>query len=132
MTATLTYIGKITTPYTSVEECPNNIQAQGPTCQITVFEEFKRGLNGLAVDDNILVLYWLAGAHRDQMAQVGREGGSKGTFALRSPHRPNPIGAAVLPIDAIDNGVITVRGLDCLDNTPLIDIKPAIYFETAN
>lgn len=128
MTATLTYIGKIKTPYTSVEECPNNIQAQGPICRIMVFEEFKQGLSGLAVGDNILVLYWLADAQRDQMVQ----GGSKGTFALRSPHRPNPLGAAVLSIDAIDNGVITVRGLDCLDNTPLVDIKPSTHRENAN
>lgn len=132
MTATLTYIGKITTPYTSVEECPNNIQAQGPTCRIKVFDEFKQGLRGLAVGDIILVLYWLTDAQRDQIVKVGRRGSSKGTFALRSPHRPNPIGAAVLSIDAIDSGVITVAGLDCLDNTPLIDIKPAIYLETEN
>ncbi|MEF1260984.1 TrmO family methyltransferase, partial [Vibrio harveyi] len=43
--------------------------------------------------------------------------------------RPNPIGAAVIPIESIDEGVIKVRGLDCLDSTPLVDIKPAIYFE---
>ncbi|CAH0529297.1 tRNA (N6-threonylcarbamoyladenosine(37)-N6)-methyltransferase TrmO [Vibrio hippocampi] len=132
MTATLNFIGKISTPYTSVEACPNNIQAQGPTCRITLFEEFKPGLSGLAVGDNILVLYWLADAQRDQVVQVSRGGDRKGTFALRSPHRPNPIGAAVLPITAIDNGVISVRGLDCLDNTPLIDIKPAIYRENVN
>ncbi|MCL9776079.1 TrmO family methyltransferase domain-containing protein, partial [Vibrio methylphosphonaticus] len=111
---------------------PNNIQAQGVTCQITLFDEFKQGLKGLAISDNILVLYWLSDAQRNPILQVARNGDSKGTFALRSPHRPNPIGAAVLPIDAIDNGVITVRGLDCLDNTPLIDIRPAIYKEKAN
>ncbi|MFA0692944.1 TrmO family methyltransferase, partial [Vibrio splendidus] len=43
--------------------------------------------------------------------------------------RPNPIGAAVLPIEKIENGTVTVRGLDCLNNTPLLDIKPAIYRE---
>lgn len=128
MTTKLTYIGKITTPYTFVEECPNNVEDQGPTCRITLFEKFKQGLSGLAAGDNILVLYWLMDAQRDQMVQVGRQGQSKGTFALRSPHRPNPIGAAELSIEAIDidNGVITVRGLDCLNNTPLIDIKPAM------
>lgn len=132
MSVTLTYIGKIATPYSSVEECPNNIQAQGVTCQITVFDKFRQGLNGLSLGDNILVLYWLSDAQRNQMVKVGKGGDRKGTFALRSPHRPNPIGAAVLPIEAMENGVITVRGLDCLDNTPLVDIKPAIYREKAN
>ena len=52
-----------------------------------------------------------------------------GTFALRSPHRQNPIAAAVLPIDAIDSGCVSVRGLDCLNGTYLLDIKPAIMHE---
>lgn len=126
MTASLTYIGKISTPYNSINECPNNVQAKGPTCTITLFDEFKHGLESLAVGDSILVLYWLADAKRDQLIQAGCGGVSKGTFSLRSPHRPNPIGAAVIPIQAIEDGVITVKGLDCLDNTPLLDIKPAI------
>ncbi|WP_261817048.1 tRNA (N6-threonylcarbamoyladenosine(37)-N6)-methyltransferase TrmO [Vibrio gallicus] len=129
MTATLTYIGKITTPYHRVEQCPNNIQSQGPLCQITVREEFKQGLKGLTIGQDILVLYWLADAERDLLIQSNKHGDNKGTFALRSPHRPNPIGAAVLSIEAIEGAVITVKGLDCLDNTPVIDIKPAIYKE---
>ena len=52
-----------------------------------------------------------------------------GTFALRSPHRPNPIAVAVLPIVAIDSGSVSVRGLDCLNGTHLLDIKPAIMHE---
>jgi tRNA (Thr-GGU) A37 N-methylase len=52
-----------------------------------------------------------------------------GTFALRSPHRPNPIAAAVLPIEAIDGNRVAVRGLDCLDGTSLLDIKPAVRSE---
>ncbi|MDN3680907.1 SAM-dependent methyltransferase [Vibrio tapetis subsp. quintayensis] len=129
MTAALKFIGKITTPYTSVEVCPNNIQPQGPICKIVVFDEFKQGLTGLTVGDNILVLYWLANAQRDVLEHAVSGGDSKGTFALRSPHRHNPIGAAVLPIEAIDEGVLTVKGLDCLDNTHLVDIKPALYSE---
>ncbi|GAL31788.1 uncharacterized conserved protein [Vibrio maritimus] len=57
------------------------------------------------------------------------EDGKKGTFALRTPHRPNPIGAAVVPIIALKGNVIIVRGLDCLTGTALLDIKPAIYKE---
>jgi len=48
---------------------------------------------------------------------------------LRTPNRPNPIGVAVLSIEQIIDGVITVRGLDCLDGTPLLDIKPAMSGE---
>ncbi|MEZ9349642.1 TrmO family methyltransferase [Vibrio splendidus] len=131
MSAELKFIGRITTPYHSVAECPNNIQPDnGPICEIKLDAEFQQGLLGLHSGDHILILYWLEGANRDELIQSwDDETPIKRTFALRSPHRPNPIGAAVLPIDKIENGTVTVRGLDCLNNTALLDIKPAIYRE---
>lgn len=131
MSTELRFIGQITTPYKSVSECPSNIQPDnGPMCKIKLDAEFQQGLLGLNTGDHILILYWLEGAKRDELIQSWEEDTpTKGTFALRSPHRPNPIGVAVLPIKKIENGAITVRGLDCLNNTPLLDIKPAIYKE---
>ncbi|OCH64164.1 tRNA (N6-threonylcarbamoyladenosine(37)-N6)-methyltransferase TrmO [Vibrio splendidus] len=131
MFAELKFIGRITTPYHSVSECPNNIQPDnGPLCEIKLDDVYQQGLLGLNRGDHILILYWLEGAKRDELIQRwDEETPTKGTFALRSPHRPNPIGAAVLPIEQIENGTVTVRGLDCLNNTPLLDIKPAIYKE---
>lgn len=125
-TPQLEFIGQIRTPYTDISQCPNNIQSQdGPVCEIQLRSQYHQGLVGLEVGQKILVLYWLSGANRQPEMMQGKNG----TFALRSPHRPNPIGAAVLPIESIDERVIKVRGLDCLDGTPLVDIKPAIYFE---
>ncbi|WP_164139684.1 TrmO family methyltransferase domain-containing protein, partial [Stenotrophomonas maltophilia] len=49
---------------------------------------------------------------------------TRGTFALRSPARPNPIGTAIVTLIGVDGGTLSVRGLDCLDGTPLIDLKP--------
>jgi tRNA-Thr(GGU) m(6)t(6)A37 methyltransferase TsaA len=78
-----------------------------------------------------LVLYWLDEADRDALLQQPKDGGEeRGVFALRSPHRPNPIGAATVKIERIADGCIQVRGLDCLDETPLLDIKPAIFAAT--
>ncbi|MCK8075079.1 tRNA (N6-threonylcarbamoyladenosine(37)-N6)-methyltransferase TrmO [Vibrio sp. 1CM2L] len=131
MAAELKFIGRIATPYHSVSECPNNIQPDnGPICKIILDDVYQQGLLGLNGGDHILILYWLEGAKRDELIQSRNdETPTKGTFALRSPHRPNPIGAAVLPIEKIENHTVTVRGLDCLNNTPLLDIKPAIYRE---
>ncbi|MDA0147903.1 tRNA (N6-threonylcarbamoyladenosine(37)-N6)-methyltransferase TrmO [Vibrio sp. LaRot3] len=129
MRAEINYIGTIATPYTSLTQCPSNIDTDGPNCQIMLFDSYKSGLEGLKTGEEILILYWLEQAQRSQMVQEGKQGITKGTFALRSPHRPNPIGAAVLPIESINNGCITVKGLDCLDGTPVIDIKPAIKKE---
>ena len=55
---------------------------------------------------------------------------ARGTFALRSPVRPNPIAASVVRLLHIDGNVLSVVGLDCLDNTPLLDIKP--YFASTD
>lgn len=131
MSAELKFIGRIATPYHSVSECPNNIQPDnGPIGEIILDDVYQQGLLGLKTGDHILILYWLEDAKRDELIQSwDEETQCKGTFALRSPHRPNPIGAAVLPIEKIESGTVTVRGLDCLNNTPLLDIKPAIYRE---
>lgn len=129
MENTLISIGHIQTPYTTLTECPRNIETNGPTCSLVVKDEFKEGLTGLEVQQNILILYWLEGTNRELMIQS--KSPKKGTFSLRSPHRPNPIGAAVLPIVSIVDGVIIVEGLDCLNNTKLLDIKPAIKRETS-
>ncbi|MBC7006055.1 SAM-dependent methyltransferase [Photobacterium sp. BZF1] len=138
MKAELTFIGTISTPYKALQDCPKNIDPNGPECQIVLNPDYQAGLHGLEKGQNILVLYWLGDSkvRSEPEGQVvnlqhGRGGAMKGTFALRSPVRPNPIGAAVLPIEVIEKGVVTVRGLDCLNGTRLIDIKPAIYQEVA-
>jgi tRNA (Thr-GGU) A37 N-methylase len=64
-------------------------------------------------------------ARRDLLVQVPRlSGRAAGTFALRSPVRPNPIASSVVELVSINGTTVTVRGLDCIDNTPLIDLKP--------
>ena len=128
--AILRFIGHINTPYETIEACPRNVDPGGPPCQLVLDKAFDRGIFGLRPGQKILILYWFENTDRNLMMQApGRGGGPTGTFALRSPHRPNPIGAAELPIESIGDGVITVRGLDWLDGTPLLDIKPAIIQE---
>jgi len=64
-------------------------------------------------------------ARRDLVPQTPlRTGQTTGCFALRSPVRPNPIASAIVELTAIEGTTLHVRGLDCLDGTPLIDLKP--------
>ena len=64
-------------------------------------------------------------ARRDLLVQAPRHrAGLAGTFALRSPMRPNPIATSIVAVVAIETNAILVRGPDCLDGTPLLDIKP--------
>ena len=128
--ATIEPIGEIATPYKTLAECPRNIDPNGPQCDLILNDELRDGLLGLTSGQRILILYWLEHADRSALRQNSRRTGElAGVFALRTPNRPNPIGVAVLAIEKIIDGVITVRGLDCLDGTPLLDINPAMSGE---
>lgn len=128
--ASLEAIGEIITPYRAIADCPRNIDPKGPLCELILNNDLHDGLLGLEVGQRILILYWLEHADRSVALQTSRRTGERaGIFALRTPNRRNPIGAAVLPIVKINDGVITVRGLDCITGTPLLDIKPAMSCE---
>lgn len=125
MTIELHPVGHIETPYTALEDCPRNVDPEGPECALVLDPPYEEALFGLGAGDRIVVLYWFAEVDRELLRQRGRGGGpERGTFARRSPHRPNPIALAEVEIESIDGNRVSVRGLDCLDGTPLIDIKP--------
>jgi tRNA-Thr(GGU) m(6)t(6)A37 methyltransferase TsaA len=119
-------IGIISTPYDRLSDCPRNIGQENVECIIHIFEPYRLGLSGLVTGQNIEILYWLDLAKFDSLIQTSRKTKEpKGIFALRTPKRPNPIGTAVVAIDTISEATIIVRGLDCLNGTTLLDIKPA-------
>ncbi|WP_375465843.1 tRNA (N6-threonylcarbamoyladenosine(37)-N6)-methyltransferase TrmO [uncultured Methylobacterium sp.] len=123
--AGLVYIGRIRTPWTDRLACPRQGRADGPACRIELFEPWVAALDGLSAYPRIEVLYWLDAARRDLVRQSpANDGLTRGTFALRSPVRPNPIGTSIAHLVSIAGAVLTVRGLDCLDGTPLLDLKP--------
>jgi tRNA (Thr-GGU) A37 N-methylase len=75
------------------------------------------------------VLYWLHLSRRDLVLQSpANDGTSRGTFSLRSPARPNPIGTAIAHLVGIEGAIVMVRELDCFDGTPLLDLKPRGLF----
>ena len=130
MTPELLIIGRIETPYRNLADCPRNIDPEGPECRLRLDAPYVDGLLGLDAGQTILILYWLGAGDRHCLRQHSRRTGKyAGVFALRSPNRPNPIGAALLPIVRVEEDGIVVRGLDCLDGTALLDIKPAIQAE---
>lgn len=130
MTEMIRCIGRIRTPWRALEQCPRNVDPEGPICTLEVDSDLVEGLTGLSAGDEILILYWLDKGDRETLLLQRRDSGSlRGVFALRAPHRPNPIGAAVVRIEDIDGHRVRVRGLDCLDGTPLLDIKPALLGE---
>jgi len=98
--------------------------------RIRVWPEFREGLAGVEPGDKILVLFWLDRADRGRLLVHPRGDLARplrGVFATRSPHRPNPIGATVVKVLAVDKekGILLVEGLDALDGSPVLDIKIA-------
>jgi tRNA-Thr(GGU) m(6)t(6)A37 methyltransferase TsaA len=122
--AGLTFIGRIRTPWTSRSETPRQGRLDGPVCQIEVLPLWAPALQGLEAFEFVEVLYWLHLSRRDLLLQSPKDGEPRGTFALRSPVRPNPIGLSKVRLLGIKENILRVQGLDCVDGTPLLDIKP--------
>lgn len=124
--AGLWFIGRIRTPWLRREDCPKRGDPlHGPDCLIEIGELWTPGLHGIAAHQNLQILYWMHLSRRDAVRQNPHNiAGSTGTFALRSPLRPNPIASSLVRLIAVEAGCLRVRGLDCVDATPLIDVKP--------
>jgi len=123
--ARVVFIGTIRTPFLSRDECPRQGKAEGPLCRIELHDPWKPALKGIERFGRIEVLYWMHQARRDLILQSPKSNGEAfGTFALRSPVRPNPIATSMVELVAVKDGVLVVRGLDCIDGTPLVDLKP--------
>ena len=104
---------------------PRRGRLDGPICRIEVFEPWAAALDGITQYERLEVLYWLHLSRRDLVRQSpASDGTPRGTFSLRSPVRPNPIRTSIVQLVSVEDAVVLVRGLDCLDGTPLLDLKP--------
>ena len=107
------------------------VRSAGEPSRIEIFPEFCQGLKGLSDFSHVIVLYWF---HlRDNNKERGtiqvvprRHPGAPrvGVYASRSPSRPNPVGLCVVELDEIEDCILTVNGLDALEGSPVVDIKP--------
>lgn len=134
--AGLHFIGRLRTPWTTRADCPKNAREHHgcpneAVCTVELDPAYAPALEGLAGTTHLWLLYWMDRAPRDLLVQVPRQYGTgRGTFALRSPARPNPIALSAVRLLGIDGARLQVVGLDCLDGTPLLDIKP--YFASTD
>ena len=108
--AGLVFIGRIHTPWTSRLATPRQGRLDGPICRIELFEPWLPALDGLDAFERVEVLYWLHLSRRDLLRQSPADDGTtRGTFALRSPVRPNPIGTSIAKLVGIEGAVVLVR-----------------------
>jgi tRNA-Thr(GGU) m(6)t(6)A37 methyltransferase TsaA len=124
------FIGQIRSPWADRGDCPRNLtraRERGCEAWVELDEPYREGLLGLSEGQAVILLYWMDRARRDLIVQhPAHADGPRGTFALRSPVRPNTISLGVVRITALDRatGRIGIDAIDCLDGTPLLDIKP--------
>ncbi|WP_454918472.1 SAM-dependent methyltransferase [Xanthobacter sediminis] len=119
------FIGRIRTPWCVRAECPRRGDSvAGPVCTLEIDPRWAEALTGIEANARLQVLYWMDQARRDLVLQTPRDGRPLGTFALRSPARPNPIASSIVALLRVKGLAVSVRGLDCIDGTPLIDLKP--------
>ena len=125
------FIGRIRTPFRTRADCPKNTSLSDAVGRVELDPRYAAGLKDLQLYSHAILLYWMDGVRRDLVEQVPMHlGHPRGTFALRSPVRPNPIAPGVVEIVGIEGGTLTVRNVDCVDGTPLVDIKP--YFASTD
>lgn len=109
------------------------VEDAGELSKVKIFPEFCAGLQHLNDFSHIIVLYWFHLRDNENERRIirvvpRRHPGAPevGVFASRSPSRPNPVGLCVTELMKIEECTLTVKGLDAVENSPIIDIKPYI------
>jgi tRNA-Thr(GGU) m(6)t(6)A37 methyltransferase TsaA len=126
MSIILTPIGTVRSPYTDTAEIPKGLGAQHDVDGVLeIRQELEEGLKDIEGFSHLYVV-WVFDRSRgaDLLAHPPSDDRPHGVFATRSPQRPNPIGLTVVQLLGRDGPRLRVRGLDMLDGTPILDIKP--------
>lgn len=128
MKQAITFIGKVHSELKKLEDCPLLEHENAPQATIEVFTEFKEGIKDIKSGSKLILFTWLHQADRTVLNTRPRNNPHApitGIFSTRSPDRPNPIGIHFVKVVAVlqDNQFL-VAGLEVLDQTPIIDIKP--------
>ena len=121
----VTAIGIIHSPYLSRDDAPRQGRFSDALFALEILSEYCEGLQDVEQEPHLLVLYWLDRSDRNKLkATPPHTGIEHGVFATRSPDRPNPIGICIVEFVRREGNMLFVRGLDAIDGTPLLDIKP--------
>jgi tRNA-Thr(GGU) m(6)t(6)A37 methyltransferase TsaA len=129
MTLELHPIGIVESPLTDRSAAPKQGDEGAPDAWLAFADEVADGLQGIAAGDELLLLTWLDRARRDVLRVYPRgdiSRGEHGVFTTRSPDRPNPIGLHRVRVVEVAGTRLLVSGLEALDRTPIVDVKPVL------
>jgi len=110
-----------------LDESTARDQARTAESRIILDPALVEGLQGLEAGQPITVVFYFHRAQGYALRQHPQGDASRpmrGVFTLRSPRRPNPIGVTVVDLLAVEGNVLRVRGLDAIEGTPVLDLKP--------
>ncbi len=122
-------VATVESPLTDRAAAPKQGDEGAPEATLAFEAGFAPALDGLAPGDDVIVLTWLDRASRDVLRVYPRDDvsrGEHGVFATRSPDRPNPVGMHRVTILELDGTRMRVSGLEALDGTPVVDVKPVL------
>lgn len=123
----ITQIGVIHSPYKKVEDVPFQAYKSEEHGDIEVFQEYAQGLKDTEGFSHLVILYYFHLSEKTiLLAKPFLDDRIRGVFATRSPNRPNHIGVSVVKLLRRYGNMLRVQGLDVVDGTPLIDIKPYV------
>lgn len=118
-------IGVIHSPYSTPGDAPRQGRLAGSTAELEIFPQFVEGLKDVEQATHLIVLYWCHLGNRETLRTKTPFGPElRGVFACRSPSRPNPIAFCVAELLEARGNRLLVRGVDAIDGSPLLDIKP--------
>ena len=116
-------IGVIHSPYKDRKECPP--QGREEICGIEIFDQYAEGLKDIDGFSHLILFYWLdCSKNYSLLVKTPWDSEPHGVFATRSPNRPNPIGYSIVELIEREENKLKIKGLDALEGTPLVDIKP--------
>ena len=129
MDLSLRPIGTVTSPLTDPSSAPKQGDEGGPDAVLVLEPEFMEGLGDTKPGDKVIVVTWLHRANRTVLRVHPRDDPAnpmRGVFSTRSADRPNPIGLHEVEVLAVEGERVSVRSLEAIDGTPIVDLKPVI------
>lgn len=122
-------IGRVESPVKDAGSGPRQGDEGAPAATIRLLPEVREAAADIAAGDDLIVLTWLHEADRETLEVHPRDDETRpltGVFSTRSPHRPNPIGLHRVRVLAVTTDRIEVDGLEAIDGTPVVDLKPVL------